>query len=94
MDVSAVVLSHGHYDHTGGLRDVLKLHGPVDVYAHSDVFSERYTIKKRRGSGIYWHWLDQGATSIRGRYVESANYAGGTGRRRVFDRCNPAVDSV
>ncbi|HHT70759.1 MAG TPA: MBL fold metallo-hydrolase [Firmicutes bacterium] len=45
-DVSAVVLSHGHYDHTGGLRDVLKLYGPVDVYAHPDVFSERYTIKK------------------------------------------------
>lgn len=57
MDVSAVVLSHGHYDHTGGLRDFLKLHGPVDVYAHSDVFSERYTIKKDAAPeyiGIGW----------------------------------------
>ncbi len=56
-NVSAVVLSHGHYDHTGGLRDFLKLHGPVDVYAHSDVFSERYTIKKDAAPeyiGIGW----------------------------------------
>ena len=39
--INAVMISHGHYDHTGGLPEVLKLKGEVDVYGHSDIFSER-----------------------------------------------------
>lgn len=36
----AVILSHGHSDHTGGLRDVLEfIARPVPVYGHPDVFS-------------------------------------------------------
>lgn len=36
----AVVLSHGHSDHTGGLRDVIEFIGrPTPVYAHPDIFS-------------------------------------------------------
>ena len=31
--ISRIVLSHGRYDHTGGLKQVLQLTGPVDVYA-------------------------------------------------------------
>lgn len=40
--VRGVVLSHGHYDHTGGLPDVLHQTGPVDVIAHPDLFCLRY----------------------------------------------------
>lgn len=38
--VDAVVLSHGHSDHTGGLREVLEFIGrKVPVYAHPDLFA-------------------------------------------------------
>ncbi len=36
---SKIVLSHGHYDHTTGLKPFL---GRVKIYAHPDVFLPRY----------------------------------------------------
>ncbi len=41
----AVIVSHHHWDHTGGLRDLLGLTGPVDVFAHPDLFKESYRLK-------------------------------------------------
>lgn len=40
-DIDAVVLSHGHYDHTGALLALLKETGPKDIYAHSNLFAHR-----------------------------------------------------
>ncbi|MBC2743502.1 MAG: MBL fold metallo-hydrolase [Desulfosarcina sp.] len=39
--IRAVAISHGHYDHTGGLPDVLNQTGPVPVYGHPDIFASR-----------------------------------------------------
>ncbi len=41
-DVDAVILSHGHYDHTGGLADVLDAARGASVYAHPAVVQDRY----------------------------------------------------
>lgn len=38
-----IALSHGHYDHTGGLLSLLKKTGQVTVYAHPGVFASRYS---------------------------------------------------
>ena len=38
----AVVLSHGHYDHTGGLADVLQAAPQAKVYAHPAALEPKY----------------------------------------------------
>ncbi len=40
--VSKLVLSHGHFDHTGGMIAFLGVHGPCEVVAHPDVLGERF----------------------------------------------------
>jgi 7,8-dihydropterin-6-yl-methyl-4-(beta-D-ribofuranosyl)aminobenzene 5'-phosphate synthase len=40
--IDAIVLSHGHRDHTGGLREVLKIKGEVKVIGHPDIWAAKY----------------------------------------------------
>lgn len=40
-----LVLSHGHYDHTGGIPQVLQHAGKTNVYCHSGVAQPRYSIR-------------------------------------------------
>ena len=40
--VDKIVLSHGHYDHTGGLWEVLAKTGKVEIIAHPDIFAAKY----------------------------------------------------
>ena len=47
--IEKIFLSHGHYDHTGGLPEVLKLKGNVDVHAHPHVFLDRIAVLKENG---------------------------------------------
>lgn len=44
--LDAVLLSHGHYDHTGGLRSVLRrATRGVPVYAHPAVWDQKYVSR-------------------------------------------------
>jgi len=56
--LDALVLSHGHYDHTGGLKVLLQEYGGnLDVYAHSDIFKAKYHLlegKEPKKIGIPW----------------------------------------
>ena len=47
--VAQVILSHGHYDHAGGLWPLLQSCGPKRVLAHPGLFAQRYSVRE----GIY-----------------------------------------
>ena len=43
--IEAVAISHGHYDHTGGLLPLLATCGGREVLAHPGIFTPRYRVK-------------------------------------------------
>ncbi len=43
-NIRKIFLSHGHQDHTGGLPEVLKLRGKVEIHAHPQVFTDRVRV--------------------------------------------------
>ncbi|MFH1746569.1 MAG: MBL fold metallo-hydrolase [Planctomycetota bacterium] len=50
----AIVLSHGHYDHTGGLAHVLQVAPQARLYAHPAAFEPKFSYweEKSRAIGI------------------------------------------
>jgi 7,8-dihydropterin-6-yl-methyl-4-(beta-D-ribofuranosyl)aminobenzene 5'-phosphate synthase len=45
--IEKVVLSHGHHDHTGGLRELLRrMRKGVDIIAHPDIWQAKYTRRE------------------------------------------------
>ncbi len=54
--IDAVILSHGHYDHTGGLLELLKQRGAVPIFGHPDIFLRRFHVTENgpRDVGNPW----------------------------------------
>ncbi len=44
-DIDFLVLSHGHYDHSGGIFHFLKLNKKVRIFAGKDFFIPKYKNK-------------------------------------------------
>ncbi|OGP60850.1 MAG: hypothetical protein A2V65_10635 [Deltaproteobacteria bacterium RBG_13_49_15] len=47
-EVDTVVLSHGHYDHTGGLKSLLSCNSTFSLIAHPGVFVQRFSKREGR----------------------------------------------
>jgi 7,8-dihydropterin-6-yl-methyl-4-(beta-D-ribofuranosyl)aminobenzene 5'-phosphate synthase len=53
--IDKIVLSHGHYDHTGGLKQCLsKIGKEIEVIAHPDIWQAKYSVgqDEERYNGI------------------------------------------
>jgi 7,8-dihydropterin-6-yl-methyl-4-(beta-D-ribofuranosyl)aminobenzene 5'-phosphate synthase len=45
-DVTQLVISHGHIDHTGGLRPLLRqVRREIEIYAHPDIWGKKYSFR-------------------------------------------------
>lgn len=55
-DVDTAIISHGHYDHGGGLRAFLKMNDKAQVYIHRDAFQPHYSL---RDKGLAYIGMDK-----------------------------------
>jgi len=46
-DIDILILSHGHYDHTGGLYPFLEVNSKAKVYAKKQLFAPKYSGRSR-----------------------------------------------
>jgi 7,8-dihydropterin-6-yl-methyl-4-(beta-D-ribofuranosyl)aminobenzene 5'-phosphate synthase len=56
--INKIVLSHGHYDHTGGLQNILhKIKKEIEIIAHPDIWQAKYGTHQgeARYIGIPFH---------------------------------------
>ena len=44
-DIDIVIISHGHYDHGGGIRSFLESNSKAKIYIHEKAFSKLYSLK-------------------------------------------------
>jgi 7,8-dihydropterin-6-yl-methyl-4-(beta-D-ribofuranosyl)aminobenzene 5'-phosphate synthase len=51
-DLDALVISHGHYDHTGGLADVLRLSPRATLYLHPAALEAKYARRTTAPHGV------------------------------------------
>ncbi|MDO4497657.1 MAG: MBL fold metallo-hydrolase [Bacteroidales bacterium] len=54
-DVDIAIISHGHYDHGGGLRTFLEQNHKAKIYLHTEAFEGHYSLRE---TGLRYIGLD------------------------------------
>ena len=100
-ELDMLVLSHGHYDHTGGIFHVLqRARKQIPVYADKEVFQARYSVagSQRRFIGLpykqelltalgaEWRLVDQPTAIVPGLWM-----SGHIPRRTDFEKGDPKL---
>jgi len=67
--IQKIVLSHGHYDHTGGLPFVLEKTGPIDVICHPALTNKKYKIYPAGRTNIGVPWEKRDLVSMGAKFV-------------------------
>lgn len=59
-DIDVAVISHGHYDHGGGLKVFFQENNKASVYIHKDAFQPHYSLRETglRFIGIDKDWTE------------------------------------
>lgn len=97
--VDALVLSHGHYDHTGGMRAFLRRRGRLPVYAHPDLFASHcgslphehyigvpFSAEELSSLGADFHFVRTAVEIVPGLWV-----SGEIPRKTVFEKGDPRL---
>ncbi|MCP3848788.1 MAG: MBL fold metallo-hydrolase [Gammaproteobacteria bacterium] len=45
--IESIILSHGHYDHIGGLTEALDMTGPINLYLHPEALGTKFNQNGR-----------------------------------------------
>ena len=75
VDLSAVdiaVLSHGHYDHGGGLRAFCEINSQADIFIHTDAFGDFYAVEE--GKEPRYIGLDPELWELESRIVPTSEF--------------------
>ena len=76
-ELSALAISHAHYDHTGGLEAILPKNANLVVYANTDVFVPKFSLKEGK-------FTSNGFEFNRAEYVKRAQWRLSSKPQEIF----------